>query len=92
MLDLWEHYHWLTPPFVAGLLVVVTHVVFGQEVLRRGIIFIDLTIAQMAALGVIVAVLLGLDGGWLTQAFAVGAAFIASLGLSWSEKRYPQKQ
>lgn len=92
MAELFEHYHWLIPPFVAGLLVVVTHVVFGQEVLRRGIIFIDLTIAQMAALGVIVAALLGLGDGWMMQACAVVAALLAAMGLAWTERRYPQRQ
>lgn len=96
MLELWEqffhHWHWLLPPFVAGALVVVTHVVFGQEVLKRGIIFIDLTIAQMAALGVIVAVLLGSDGGWFVQACAVGSALLAAVGLAWTEKRFPERQ
>jgi zinc/manganese transport system permease protein len=92
MYDLWHNYHWLLPPFAAGLMVVLTHVVFGQEVLRRGIIFIDLTIAQMAALGVIVAVLLGFEGSWLMQLFAVAAALVAASGLAWTETRYPQRQ
>ena len=51
----------LAAPFVAGLLVLATHVPLGAEVLRRGIIFIDLAIAQVAALGVIAAGLVGLD-------------------------------
>ena len=45
----------LGPAFIAGLLVVATHVPLGQEVLKRGIIFIDLAIAQIAGLGVILA-------------------------------------
>ena len=39
----------LAPPLAAGLVVTATHVTLGREVLRRGIIFIDLTIAQIAA-------------------------------------------
>ena len=50
----------LAAPMVAGLLVLATHVPLGIEVLRRGIIFIDLAIAQVAGLGVIVA-LIALD-------------------------------
>ena len=92
MFEIWENYHWLLPPFAAGLLVVVTHVVFGQEVLRRGIIFIDLTIAQMAALGVVLAVLLGFDGGWPVQAFAVAAAVLTALALAWTEKHFSDVQ
>ena len=43
----------LGPAFIVGLLVLLTHVPLGQEVLKRGIIFIDLAIAQIAGLGVI---------------------------------------
>jgi zinc/manganese transport system permease protein len=43
----------LGPAFTAGLIVLATHVPLGRQVLARGIIFIDLAIAQIAALGVI---------------------------------------
>lgn len=92
MNTIWENYHWLLPPFAAGLLVVVTHVVFGKEVLRRGIIFIDLTIAQVAGLGVVLAALLGVEGGWPVQAFAVSAALLAAFALAWCEKHYQARQ
>jgi len=42
----------LFPAFLAGLLVLATHVPMGQQVLNRGIVFIDLAIAQVAGLGV----------------------------------------
>ena len=45
----------LGPAFVTGLLVLSTHVPLGRRVLARGIIFIDLAIAQIAGLGVIAA-------------------------------------
>lgn len=45
----------LWPAMVVGVLVLATHIPFGREVLRRGIIFVDLAIAQIAAFGVIVA-------------------------------------
>ena len=51
----------LGPACLAGLLVLSTHVPLGQQVLARGIIFIDLAIAQVAALGVILAQYLGMD-------------------------------
>ncbi len=55
----------LGPAFVAGLLVLSTHVPLGQEVLARGIIFIDLAIAQIAGLGVIAAHSFGWEAhGW----------------------------
>ena len=43
------------PAFIAGLLILATHIPLGREVLQRGIIFLDLAIAQIAALGVITA-------------------------------------
>jgi zinc/manganese transport system permease protein len=66
-------------PMLAGLLVVATHVPLGREVLRRGIIFIDLAVAQIAGLGVIVALSLGWDaGGWGTQLVAAGSALLGA--------------
>lgn len=47
------------PAFVAGMLVLATHVPMGQQVLNRGIVFIDLAIAQVAGLGVTAASALG---------------------------------
>ncbi len=47
----WELLTLLLPAFAAGILVIATHVPLGQQVLKRGIIFIDLAIAQVAALG-----------------------------------------
>jgi zinc/manganese transport system permease protein len=77
------------PAFVAGLIVLSTHVPLGQEVLRRGIIFIDLAIAQVAGLGVIAAHAMEWDqGGFEVQIAAVSAALIAAAGLNWTEKRW----
>lgn len=83
---------WMLPPLLAGLMVVITHVRFGQEVLKRGIVFIDLTIAQIAALGVIVATVLGWQAGWLVQLSAVSAALLASALLQWTERLWPERQ
>ena len=67
----------LWPALVAGILVSLSHVPLGQQVLRRGIVFIDLAIAQVAALGVIAAQTAGLElQGWMTQVAAVGAALL----------------
>jgi len=78
------------PAFASGLLVLSTHVPLGQEVLRRGIIFIDLAIAQVAGLGVIAAYAMDWDhGGIEVQLAAVSAALLAAAGLSWTEKRWP---
>ena len=71
----------LGPAFLAGLLVLATHVPLGAQVLDRGIVFIDLAIAQIAGLGVIAASALGLpDGGLVVQLSAVGAALLGEIG------------
>jgi len=81
------------PAFVAGLIVLSTHVPLGHEVLKRGIIFIDLAIAQIAGLGVIAAHSMDWDqAGIEVQVAAVSAALIAAVGLNWTEKRWPKKQ
>lgn len=83
----------LAPAFVAGLLVLATHVPLGQQVLQRGIVFIDLAVAQIAALGVIVADLIGWEAqGWAVQVAALIAALSGALLLTWTEKRWPEVQ
>lgn len=77
------------PAFLAGLLVLATHVPLGREVLKRGIIFLDLAIAQIAALGVIIALSLDLhDQPIALQAIAVGSALVGAGLLHFSEKRF----
>ena len=81
------------PAFVAGLLVTATHAPLGIHVLRRGIVFIDLAVAQIAGLGVIVAHWLGFDAhGVVVQAAAFSAAIAGALLLHWTDKRWPEVQ
>jgi zinc/manganese transport system permease protein len=83
----------ILPAFVAGLLVLATHVPMGQRVLARGIVFIDLAIAQIAGLGVIAADMLGGEPqGWVVQLAAVSAALLGALLLTYTEKRWPDIQ
>jgi zinc/manganese transport system permease protein len=83
----------LWPAFLAGLLVLSTHVPLGQQVLSRGIVFIDLAIAQIAGLGVTVADAMGFEPqGWRVQAAAVGAALLGSLLLTLTERKWPEVQ
>lgn len=85
----------LLAPLAAGLVVLATHVPLGISVLRRGIIFIDLAVAQVAALGVIVAGLVNLDelwGGFATQLAAGLAALGAAALLTFCERRWPDIQ
>jgi zinc/manganese transport system permease protein len=83
----------LWPAFAAGVLVTATHVPLGMRVLERGIVFIDLAIAQIAGLGVILADWLGLEpNGWAVQAVALLAACSGALLLTWTEKHWPEVQ
>ncbi len=85
-------YTLLLAPLVAGLLVVVTHVPLGIEVLKRGIIFIDLAIAQVAGLGVMTALLFDWHSTLAVQASAAAAATLGAVFLHWTERRWPQVQ
>jgi zinc/manganese transport system permease protein len=81
------------PALIAGLLVVLSHVPLGQQVLSRGIVFIDLAIAQVAGLGVIAANGFGLPiEGWSAQAAAGTAALAGALLLTWTERKRPEVQ
>ena len=76
------------PAFCAGLLVIATHVPLGIQVLQRGIIFIDLAIAQVAGLGAyLVTMLLGTEAPALwVQCGAMGLALIAAWLLVATER------
>jgi zinc/manganese transport system permease protein len=81
------------PAMIAGILVVLSHVPLGQQVLSRGIVFIDLAIAQVAGLGVIAAHTFGLgEDGWSTQIAAGTAALLGALLLTWTERKRPEAQ
>jgi zinc/manganese transport system permease protein len=83
----------LWPALIAGFLVSISHVPLGQQVLARGIVFIDLAIAQVAGLGVIAANSFGLPvEGWGAQAAAGAAALAGALLLTWTERKRPEVQ
>ena len=83
----------LGPALLAGIIVVATHVPLGQAVLKRGIIFIDLAIAQIAGLGVIAASAFDLDAqGWQIQGLAISAALAGAGFLHWTEKHFADYQ
>ena len=83
----------ILPALFACMLVLTTHVPLGTEVLRRGIIFIDLAIAQVAGLGVIAADSMGWEAeGWMVQIAAVTSALIAAWILHWTDKHWPDIQ
>jgi zinc/manganese transport system permease protein len=83
----------LVPALLAGLLVTATHVPLGIQVLRRGIVFIDIAIAQIAGVGVIAADFFGLpSGGYAVQVSALTAALSGALFMTWTERRWPDIQ
>ena len=83
----------LWPALAAGLLVTATHAPLGIQVLARGIVFIDLAVAQIAGLGVVLADALGFEAhGAAVQVAALGAALAGALLLDWTERRWPEVQ
>lgn len=83
----------LGPALIAGLIVLSTHVPLGQQVLARGIVFIDLAIAQIAGLGVTIAGSFGSEPtGLQVQAAAIGAALAGSVVLTMTERFWPEVQ
>src|SRR5437868_11219320 len=83
----------LMPALVAGLLVTATHVPLGTQVLARGIVFIDLAIAQIAGCGVLLADALGFEPeGIAVQVAALIAALAGALLLTWTERRWAAVQ
>ena len=68
-------------PLVAGLVFTGIHAWFGLHVLARGVVFVDLALAQVAALGSVWGVLLGWDlatDPWQVKAFSLAFTFIGA--------------
>jgi len=82
-----EIFLFLLAPLAASLILTGIHAYLGVHVVERGVIFVDLALAQIAALGAIVALIMGLDphGGsayWISLAFTFLGAFIFSMAKS----------
>ncbi len=82
----------LLPAIVVGVMILCTHIPLGQEVLKRGIIFIDLAIAQAVGLGLVIAELLHVEHGLIKEMFAVLSAIMTALVFRKIEKTMPQYQ
>lgn len=84
---------WLAAPGTALLLASLVLVPLGAQVLERGVVFIDLAVAQVAACGVLAAGMLVEDAG---PALAAGAAALAALLGSafvwWLARRWPSQR
>ena len=78
-----EIFLFLLAPFVASLILTGIHAYLGVHVVERGVIFVDLALAQIAALGATVAIVVGMDphgrgSYWISLAFTfLGAAIFA---------------
>ena len=87
--------NFLLAPFIASLILTGIHAYLGVHVVERGVIFVDIALAQIAALGAIVAILLGMDvhghgAYWVSLAFTFMGAAIISV-LRTRDSRIPQE-
>ncbi len=87
-MDLMLILQFLAAPFVASLILTGIHAYLGVHVVERGVIFVDLSLAQIAALGATIALLLPFSGGdphhpsvyWISLGFTfVGAAIFSTI-------------
>ena len=77
----------LAAPFAASLILTGIHAYLGVHVVERGVIFVDLSLAQIAALGATIALLLPITGGdahapvvyWISLVFTFFGAFVFSM-------------
>jgi zinc/manganese transport system permease protein len=83
----------LTPAFCAGVLILGTHIPLGTHVLKKGIIFIDVAIAQLAATGFLLAHWAGFeDQVWLLQLGALCCALLGAGIFSLTERWFADIQ
>jgi zinc/manganese transport system permease protein len=91
----WAIFQFLAPAIVASLIIAGIHAYLGLHVVERGVIFVDLSLAQIASLGAAIAVWQGYDAHgpaiyWSSLAFTlIGAAIFAVI--KGHEARIPQE-
>src|SRR6267142_5365847 len=91
-------WQFLAAPFVASLILTGIHAYLGVHVVERGVIFVDLSLAQIAALGATIALLMPFSGGdphspqvyWVSLAFTFMGALIFSM-IRVKRARIPQE-
>jgi zinc/manganese transport system permease protein len=88
-----EILQFLILPFLASLILTGIHAYLGVHVVERGVIFVDLALAQIAALGATIAILVGMDphgtgAYWMSLGFTFIGAGIFTLVRS-RHKRIP---
>ncbi|MDQ7062230.1 MAG: metal ABC transporter permease [Sulfurimonas sp.] len=75
----------LWPAFVLAISLVFIHSVFGLEIIKRGVIFTDLAIGQIAAIGMAISIAF-LDGAYQTL-FTLGFALLGASIITWATSR-----
>lgn len=84
-----EFFHVMWMPALACLVLVTIHAYLGMHVLARGVIFVDLALAQIAALGSTVAVLLGHDlHSQAAYLWSLGFTFLGAMVFALSRVRF----
>ncbi|MBU8869290.1 MAG: metal ABC transporter permease [Gemmatimonadales bacterium] len=75
-------------PVVMAIVLVAMHSHLGFHVVKRGVIFVDIALAQVAAFGVAVSLLLGNEpGSGMTYIIALGSTFLGALLISTTRTR-----
>ncbi len=91
----WSILQFLAPAIVASLIIAGIHAYLGLHVVERGVIFVDLSLAQIASLGAAIAVWQGSDPGnpavyWMSLGFTLIGAVIFSM-IKGQAARIPQE-
>lgn len=81
----------LAPPLVMCLVLAGIHCYLGLHVLARGVIFVDLSLAQVAAFGATLAILLGFDHHSASTYFVSLATTFVAAGLFAVARRYEKR-
>jgi zinc/manganese transport system permease protein len=90
-----DTFSFLLAPFIASLILTGIHAYLGVHVVERGVIFVDLSLAQIAALGTTIAVLYGIEphsvGAYVVSLIFtfIGAALFSTI--RGREVRIPQE-
>ncbi|HUU32902.1 MAG TPA: metal ABC transporter permease, partial [Vicinamibacterales bacterium] len=91
----WTIVQFLAPAIAAALIIAGIHAYLGLHVVERGVIFVDLSLAQIASLGAAIAVWQGYDAHgphiyWMSLAFTLVGAFIFAM-VKGHEANVPQE-
>jgi zinc/manganese transport system permease protein len=91
----WTIFQFLAPAIAASLIIAGIHAYLGLHVVERGVIFVDLSLAQIASLGAAIAVFQGYDAHdpaiyWMSLGFTLIGAVIFAM-VKGHEARIPQE-